>query len=310
MPPRPNRQSSSVNRWIHASCRQQPLAERTVLELSRRIQRWQQHPDGPDHAPKAIRKSALRARDRLVSHNLRLVPHIWQRHRHSLPPGDECTADAFQEAALHLMRAAEKFDPTKGYSFSTYATYWVRCGFGEVERRGKRTIRFPYDKARLVFKALRISEQHLCTSGEQLSLAELAEQVKVDGRPIGEAALRELLQQWAITITESLDAGQPIREDADLLGRIDQASLQLLAEQDAEARQRADCEDVLPLLLEQLEPQEQRLIRNRYLRRPPLTPHQLRRTMAMEPEAMAQLEQRALAKLRCAAAALQADQAA
>ena len=305
MPPRPIRQGSSVNSWIQSSCRQQPLAEATVLELSRRIQRWQQHPDGPDHAPKPIRQSALRARDRLVSHNLRLVPHIWQRHRHSLPPSDESTADAFQEAAVHLMRAAEKFDPTKGYSFSTYATYWVRCGFGEVERRGKRTIRFPYDKARLVFKALRLSEQHLCATGEQLSLAALGEQVRVDGRPIGEQTLRELLHQWATTITDSLDADAPGNTGGDPLGRIDQASLHWLSEQNEQAQQHSDSTELLPRLLEQLEPKEQLLIRHRYLRRPPLTPHQLRKAMEMPPKAIAELEQRALARLRRAAAALQ-----
>ena len=44
-----------------------------MLELARRVQRWQQHPDGPDLAPKAVKRSALRARDQLVKHNL-----IWQ----------------------------------------------------------------------------------------------------------------------------------------------------------------------------------------------------------------------------------------
>jgi len=292
---------------MEASCDKPPLAERTVLELSRRIQRWQQHPSGPEHAPKPIRQSALRARDRLVTHNLRLVPHIWRRHRHSLPANDEATADAFQEAALHLMRAAEKFDPTKGYSFSTYATHWVRCGFGEVERRGKRTIRFPYDKAKLVLRAMRLVEQHRCATGEPLSIAALTEQLQGSGRPITEAQVLELLQQWARTYTESLDSpspGDPAGHGsgdgaADRSWRMEQASLRLAAEHQAEANDPAA---LLPQLMEQLEPLEQRMIRNRYLRRPPLTPHQLRRSMGLEPDQMQALEQRAMAKLRKAAA--------
>jgi len=289
MPPRSGHHRSGASRWMQASCHQPPLTQTTVLELARRIQRWQQHPDGPDHAPKPIRRSALRARDRLVSHNLRLVPHIWRRHRHSLPATDEATADAFQEAALHLMRAAEKFDPAKGYSFSTYAAHWVRCGFGEVERRGKRTIRFPYDKAKVVLRAVRLHEQHQAATGQQLSLEQLAQRLVVDGKAITAAQLADLLRQWALTCTDSLD-------EAAASGRADDAAPANSTDSDSAAA-------LLPQLLEQLEPQERRMIHNRYLRRPPLTPHQLRRAMGMEPSAMEQLEAQAMAKLRGTAAA-------
>ena len=291
MPPRSGHHPSGASRWMVASCHQPPLAPTTVLELARRIQRWQQHPGGPDHAPQPIRRSALKARDRLVSHNLRLVPHIWRRHRSSLPAGDEATADAFQEAALHLMRAAEKFDPAKGYSFSTYAAHWVRCGFGEVERRGKRNIHFPYDKAKVVLRAVRLLEQHRAATGQLLSLEQLAQRLVVDGKAITPTRLAELLRQWALTCTDSLD-------EATAPGRAGEPSADGSTEEDSASA-------LLPQLLEQLEPLEQRMIRNRYLRRPPLTPHQLRRAMGMEPSAMEELEAQALAKLRRAAADLQ-----
>ena len=113
------RTAPSVRAWLDSCSRHQPLSERTVLELSRCIHRWQQHPDGPDHAPAPLRRRALRARDQLVRHNLRLIGHTWGRHRSSLPPEDEGTADAFQEAAIALVRAAEKYDPSRGYCFST-----------------------------------------------------------------------------------------------------------------------------------------------------------------------------------------------
>ena len=103
----------SVRDWLAASNHHHPLSERTVLELARRIHRWQQHPGGPDHAPELVRRRALRARDQLVLHNLRLISHTWGRHRSSLPPEDEGTADAFQEAAIALVRAAEKYDPSR-----------------------------------------------------------------------------------------------------------------------------------------------------------------------------------------------------
>ena len=296
MPHRPSHHASAISSWIQASCSKPPLPPAAVLELSRRIQRWQQHPGGPGHAPKPIRRSALRARDQLVSHNLRLVPHIWRRHRHSLPAQEEATADAFQEAALHLLRAAEKFDPTKGYSFSTYAAFWVRCGFGEVERNGKRLIRFPYDKARLVLRALALLEEHQAATGELLCLAQLAQRLRVHGKPIAAEQLQELLHHWALSYTESLDAPPPAGHGPDgRNSRIDQASLQQALGLDQ--RSPGLCEQLMALLV-QLDPQEQELIHQRYLRRPPLSPHQLRRVMALEQGSLQQLEQRALRHLR------------
>ena len=63
----------SVRDWLRLSRLHPPLPERSVLELARLIQRWQQHPGGPDQAARAIRKRGQRARDQLVRHNLALV---------------------------------------------------------------------------------------------------------------------------------------------------------------------------------------------------------------------------------------------
>jgi len=94
-----------------------------VLQLARRIQRWQQWPGGPGDAPPVAAKSGSRARDQLVRHNLRLIVHTWGR---MAVPGAP-SANAFQEAAIQLQRAAERFDPCRGITFATYATPWL-CG--------------------------------------------------------------------------------------------------------------------------------------------------------------------------------------
>lgn len=114
-----------VANWLRASCHYQPLAPSTVLELARRIQRWQQWPGGPGAAPMAVGKSGSRARDHLVRHNLRLIVHTWAR---MAVPGAP-SVDAFQEAAIQLQRAAERFDPGRGITFATYATPWLRAAF-------------------------------------------------------------------------------------------------------------------------------------------------------------------------------------
>ena len=133
----------SVSAWLAASLGQEPLAPATVLELSRRVQAWRHQPSGHAQAPCAMRRRALQARNQLACHYLRLVSHTWQRHRSVLPPQEEATADALQEAAIALLRAAELFDPSRGYRFSTYASFWVRRGFEEHERRQRRMVRLP-----------------------------------------------------------------------------------------------------------------------------------------------------------------------
>jgi RNA polymerase sigma factor (sigma-70 family) len=301
MPPRHAPVASTVTSWLNTSGSHRPLCERTVMELSRRIQRWQQHPGGPAHAPKPVRRSALRAREQLVRHNLGLVAHTWSRHRCSLPAHDDTTADALQEAALNLVRAAEKFDPAKGYRFSTYASFWVRRGFSEFERYAKRVIRFPAEKAAVVIKALRLSEEHLANSGDEPTLEWLAAQLTYKGKAVTAEQLTTLLQQWEATRTGSLDIGEDSGEENSGSTRLDQASISQAA---AQEQNNADDpqEAALPELMAALDEQEHRMIRNRYLRRPPLSPYQLRKAMGgLEPDQLEQLEQQALSKLRVAA---------
>ena len=301
MPPRHAPVTSTVTSWLNTSGSHRPLCERTVMELSRRIQRWQQHPGGPAHAPKPVRRSALRAREQLVRHNLGLVAHTWSRHRCSLPAHDDTTADALQEAALNLVRAAEKFDPAKGYRFSTYASFWVRRGFSEFERYAKRVIRFPAEKAAVVIKALRLSEEHLANSGDEPTLEWLAGQLTYKGKAVTAEQLTTLLQQWEATRTGSLDIGEDSGEENSGSTRLDQASISQAA---AQEQNNADDpqEAALPELMAALDEQEHRMIRNRYLRRPPLSPYQLRKAMGgLEPDQLEQLEQQALSKLRVAA---------
>ena len=298
MPARHAPVASTVHTWLNTSSAHRPLCERTVMELSRRIQRWQKHPDGPAHAPKPLRRSALRAREQLVRHNLGLVAHTWSRHRTSLPAHDDTTADAMQEAALNLVRAAEKFDPAKGYRFSTYATFWVRRGFAEFEQRAKRAIRFPTEKAAVVLKALRLSQQHQANTGDEPELEWLAAQLKFDGKAMSAERLAEFIRQWDATRTGSLDGAEDDSDDKGGCTRLDQASLLQASAQEQESESDPQ-HAALPQLMSCLDEQEHRLIRNRYLRRPPLSPCQLRRSMGgMQNEQLEQLEATALGKLR------------
>jgi RNA polymerase sigma factor (sigma-70 family) len=190
----------AVGQWLRASRLHAPLAERTVLELARVIQSWQRHPQGADQAPKALRRRGLRARDRLVRHNLALVAHIWRSYHPTLSAEESSTADALQEGALNLVRAAEKFDPAKGYRFSTYASFWIRRGLHQFEQRCRRTIHFPADKAELVLRAQKLWETHRQAQGSEPSLQWLASQLSSPRLPVTGAGLQQLITLWHGTL--------------------------------------------------------------------------------------------------------------
>jgi len=214
--------------WLRASCHHQPLAASTVLQLARRIQRWQQWPGGPGAAPTAVAKSGSRARDHLVRHNLRLIVHSWGRM--ALPGAP--SADAFQEAAIQLQRAAERFDPCRGITFATYATPWLRAAFLAHHTATMRGLKL------------------------QLELAQL------------EAAHLKDAHQPAVEVWLEPGSGSGL--------------------------------EVLPVreLLGLLTPQERQVIRYRYLRTKPLNTRQIARRLALGQGCLADLEQRALAKMQ------------
>ena len=110
------------------------------LHLGTLVRTWQDH---PDPCPAAVRRRGLRARERMVTANLRLVVSVARRFNGHRKLGSMEFADLLQEGTIGLSRGVEKFDPTRGYKFSTYAYWWIRQAITRSIHEKSRMIRLP-----------------------------------------------------------------------------------------------------------------------------------------------------------------------
>ena len=115
--------------WLERIGRIPLLTPAEEIELGNAVQGWLNHPDGPDHCPPGIRRRGRRAKDRFVNANLRLAVSYVAKHCHRLAKRHSAD-DLIQAANLGLITAVERFDPTRGYRFSTYAYWWIRQAVG------------------------------------------------------------------------------------------------------------------------------------------------------------------------------------
>jgi RNA polymerase primary sigma factor len=125
--------------WLDTIGRIPLLTPAEEIELGTIIQRWQRH---PEPCPPGIRRRGRRARDRFVQANLRLaVSYVSKRcWRLAKAHGQE---DLIQAANMGLITAAERFDPARGYRFSTYAYWWIRQAVSRWADQHSRAIVIP-----------------------------------------------------------------------------------------------------------------------------------------------------------------------
>ncbi|MFN9622469.1 MAG: RNA polymerase sigma factor RpoD/SigA [Cyanobacteriota bacterium] len=192
--------ASSLSAFLGEIGRHQLLTPEQELTLGRKVQAMMGLQErcvlaggqGPqcvyDDFERRIMRLGERAKQQMITANLRLVVNLAKRYQGK---GLDLL-DLIQEGTIGLTRAVEKYDPTRGHRFSTYAYWWIRQGLNRALSTQSRTIRIPVNVNEKLTRLRAAKARHLQANGHPPSAAELAEALTMPKQEVEELLACEL----------------------------------------------------------------------------------------------------------------------
>ncbi len=260
------------------------LNEREEIQLARRILAAKAAPEIDSPESKHVLRLGSEARTKLILSNIRLVFHCANHFGRDTTLESE---DLVQEGIIGLFTAADKYDPEKGYRFSTYATWWIKQAMARAHDNTARIIRIPSHRLTQLQELRKKRRQLWIELGRQATVQELASELGTD---LGEVELLLRVEKDASSLSTGWASKEQVRAPVRAVAPVGAPGARI---------EQLELQEILSRALGSLDERSRDILVHRFGldNREPLTLEQLGAQFGLTRERIRQLEQAALARV-------------